>query len=217
MKINHGLQYRATPLRKESLNQSPFLEFSKWFKKASALYKRSDSCVMAEPNAMALSTASPKGLPSSRYVLLKEYSDKGFVFYTSYKSNKGKQLEANPRASLLFYWAPLHRQVRIEGRVKKVAAENSDRYFNSRFLDSRIGAAASPQSRPLKDRQELVERFKKIKKSMNNNELKRPSWWGGYILIPKQFEFWQGQANRLHDRFLYKLSKGQWEISRLGP
>jgi len=168
-------------------------------------------------NAMTLATASAAGRPSARVVLLKDVDQSGFVFYTNYESRKGLELAARPEASLLFYWIELEREVRIEGRVEKVTAEESDQYFSSRPLGSRHAALASPQSRLVPDRATLETRLAEIAKEHGDHP-PRPAHWGGYRVIPDTVEFWQGRPDRLHDRLLFRrLPDGGWTIERLAP
>ena len=166
---------------------------------------------------MTLATATGDGPPSARIVLLKSFDERGFVFYTNYQSRKGKELSANPRGCLLFYWAPLWRQVRIEGEVEKVSDQDSDEYFQSRPLGSKLGAWASDQSDVVASREVLDQRYTEIAKRFGGN-VPRPPHWGGYRVKPSVIEFWQGQENRLHDRLRYSLQNdGTWLIERLGP
>jgi pyridoxamine 5'-phosphate oxidase len=166
---------------------------------------------------MALSTVSPEGRPSSRIVLLKGYSEEGFVFFTNYTSDKGKQIEHNQHVSLLFFWKELERQVRIEGVASQVAAEESDAYFDSRPVGSRLGAWASPQSQKIADREILDKELEKITAQFSEQQIPRPPHWGGYRVKPTRIEFWQGRSSRLHDRILYELVDENWQISRLAP
>lgn len=170
-----------------------------------------------EPNAMALSTVSENGCPSSRIVLLKSYDDKGFVFFTNYESRKGVHLTANPQASLLFFWPALERQVRIEGVVEILEHETSDAYFMSRPVDSRISAFISPQSRVVESREALETMHQEFKSQYPDGPVQRPEHWGGYRLIPRIVEFWQGRSNRLHDRIQYERDGFFWKRSRLAP
>ena len=187
---------------------SPFEQFQRWFDQAVAAQ-------VPEPNAMTLATVSASGQPSARTVLIKGADERGFTFFTNYASRKGEDLAANPRAALLFFWQPLERQVRIEGRMEQVSAEESDRYFHSRPPGSRIGAWASEQSRPA-TREELEARQREFH-DRYGDQPPRPPHWGGYRLVPDYFEFWQGRPSRLHDRLRY-LPDGQgWKIDRLAP
>jgi len=166
---------------------------------------------------MTLATASKDGRPSARVVLLKSFDDRGFVFYTNYKSRKGKELGENPRACLLFYWSQLWRQVRIEGEIEKIPTEESEQYFQSRPLGSKLGAWASNQSEVVDSRETLEARFNELQKRFGE-EVPRPEHWGGYRVKPDTIEFWQGRDNRLHDRLQYRLQEdGAWLIERLAP
>jgi pyridoxamine 5'-phosphate oxidase len=191
-------------LRADDLDADPLRQFTRWYGEAGA--------VVAAPEAMALATAAPDGAPSARMVLLKAFDERGFAFFTSYESRKGGELEANPRAALLFYWQPLGRQVRVEGRVERVEAAESDAYFASRPAGSRKGAAASRQSRPLADRAELDRAVEAL-----GDDVDRPEWWGGYRVVPERYEFWQHRDDRLHDRFRYERDGNDWTIQRLYP
>ncbi len=192
-------------LDEADLDPDPLRQFESWFAAAREAGLRA-------PEAMALATATPDGAPSARMVLLKGVDERGFVFFTSYESRKGDELEANPRAALLFYWEPLGRQVRVEGAVERVSAEESDAYFASRPPGSRAGAAASHQSRSLADRSELERAVAAL-----GDDVGRPDWWGGYRVRPERYEFWQHRENRLHDRFLYEREGSAWSIRRLYP
>lgn len=166
---------------------------------------------------MTLATANARGEVHSRIVLLKEVEDNGFIFYTNYKSRKGKDLAENPFASMTFFWAELFRQVRIEGKTEKVNPEKSDEYFNSRPKESRISALVSDQSTEIASREYLESQFEALKMKYKNQQITRPGHWGGYILYPDKIEFWQGRTNRLHDRLLYEKTEEQWKIRRLAP
>jgi len=192
-------------LTETDLDPDPLRQFESWFAAAR-------EAGMRAPEAMALATATPEGAPSARMVLLKGIDERGFVFFTSYESRKGGELEANPQAALLFYWEPLGRQVRVEGRVERGSAEESDAYFASRPPGSRAGAAASRQSRPLAHRSELDRAVAAL-----GDDVARPEWWGGYRVRPERYEFWQHRENRLHDRFLYERDGSAWSIQRLYP
>ncbi|WP_019613951.1 pyridoxamine 5'-phosphate oxidase [Psychromonas ossibalaenae] len=169
------------------------------------------------PESMSVSTCTPEGRPSSRMVLLKEVDHKGFVFFTNYGSRKAIELEVNPYAALLFHWNMLQRQVRIEGRIERISTEESNAYFQSRGRGSRIGAWASHQSQELGDRETLVQRVKYFEEKFAGKEVPLPEFWGGYRIIPENIEFWQGKADRLHDRFVYQPTDGNWKITRLNP
>ena len=190
----------------EFFPSNPFDIFGIWF--AAAVYNEE-----GEVNAVVISTVDALNKPHSRVVLLKEFSSKGFVFFTNYLSAKGKQLSNNPHISLLFFWQKLQRQVRIEGQVQKVSTRQSDEYFYSRPVESQFGAMASKQSEPLNNKKELLNYFEQLK---NENKPKRPKHWGGYIVKPEYFEFWQGQPNRLHDRVVYKFEQ-TWKKHLLYP
>lgn len=192
-------------LDKADLDADPLRQFESWFAAAREAGLRA-------PEAMTLATATPDGAPSARMVLLKGVDERGFVFFTSYESRKGDELEANPRAALLLYWESLGRQVRVEGMVERVSAEESDAYFASRPPGSRAGAAASRQSRPLADRAELERAV-----AVLGDEVARPEWWGGYRVRPDRYEFWQHRENRLHDRFCYEREGEEWSVQRLYP
>jgi pyridoxamine 5'-phosphate oxidase len=167
---------------------------------------------------MALSTINKEGRPESRIVLLKGYSEKGFVFFTNYESNKGDQLQQHAHCSLLFFWKELERQVRINGRAEKISTQESDAYFNSRPEGSKIGAWASPQSQVVESQEWLHENFERIKARYNNNTISRPPHWGGFAVRPDSMEFWQGRPSRMHDRIRYSLQQdGGWKIERLAP
>jgi pyridoxamine 5'-phosphate oxidase len=200
---------------RETLNQSavdpdPIIQFKSWMIEAL-------DAKLPEPNAMTVATVGADGKPSARVLLIKGVDERGFVFFTNYESQKGLDLEANPHAALVFYWIELERQVRIEGRVEKLPAEESDAYFESRPLDSRIGAWASDQSRELSSRLALIASAAKYAARYVMNP-PRPPHWGGYVVIPESIEFWQGRPSRLHDRIAYtRQPDGTWNIARLAP
>lgn len=202
--------YQLKSLSEHEVNQNPYTQFSVWWNEA----VQSD---IIEVNAMALSTVTSAGRPSSRIVLLKGYDEQGFVFFTNYKSDKGEQLTQNHFAALLFFWKELERQVRIEGVVSKVSEEESDAYFNSRPIGSRLGAWASPQSQKIADREVLNKELMKFTEQFDQENIPRPAHWGGYRVKPTRIEFWQGRSNRLHDRILYEQDNDNWQISRLAP
>lgn len=201
--------YEKNSLLEANLAATPIEQFSKWFTEAL-------NSNTPEPTAMTLATASATGRPSARTVLLKGFDERGFVFFTNYESRKGLELMANPHASLLFFWPALERQIRLEGVIEKTSDKESDDYFNSRPLGSRIGAWVSPQSRPI-TREELKERTTAMTKSLGT-EPPRPPHWGGYRLVLSYAEFWQGRPSRLHDRLVFQLdSSRRWTSSRLAP
>jgi len=199
-------------LTKATVDRNPIRQFERWFRELPA-----NGVTEQDAISMTLATATKGGQASARVVLLKSFDDQGFVFYTNYDSRKGADLAENPRACLLFYWSSVWRQVRIEGSVEKVTVEESDQYFHSRPLGSKIGAWASDQSRAVANRAELEKRFEEFGWKFGDN-VPRPPHWGGYRVRPRTVEFWQGRANRLHDRLLYTLQEdGTWSIERLGP
>ena len=191
--------------------QSPFDLFEKWWQEALA-------ADIDEVNAMTLATASIDGVPSARIVLLKGYSEKGFVFFTNYESYKGRQLEENPRAALIFFWKELERQVRVTGIVEKTSDQESDEYYASRPEGSRLGAWASPQSQVIEDREWLEQNEKQFRSKFDGKPIPRPASWGGYRVKPVTIEFWQGRSSRLHDRLQFNLlGDGVWSLERLAP
>ena len=202
-------KYGKFELLESGMAATPVEQFTTWFSEAL-------EAGVPEPNAMTVATLSAELHPSARIVLLKGFDERGFVFYTNYESRKGQELTAHPRASLLFFWQALERQVRIEGRIEKTSAEESDAYFHSRPLGSRIGAWVSPQSRPI-TRDELEQRNAELTASLGEDP-GRPPHWGGYRVVPHYVEFWQGRPSRLHDRLAYQLqADGQWALQRLAP
>jgi pyridoxamine 5'-phosphate oxidase len=204
-------EYSSETLLEKAVEASPIQQFQKWWNQIIA-------SEIVEPNAMTLATASTDGLPSARIVLLKDFNESGFVFYTNYESYKGLQLGENPKACLVFHWKELERQVRIMGVVAKVSATESDEYYHSRPIGSRIGAWASPQSQAIENREWLEKEFEKRKTEFENKDVPRPSHWGGYLVKPVIVEFWQGRYSRLHDRIQYTLEEnGEWKIERLAP
>ncbi len=202
-------EYMRAGLHEKDLAPDPFAQFGNWFDEAL-------QSGIALPNTMTLATATKKGRPSARAVLLKEFDAHGFVFYTHYGSRKGRELEQNPQAMLLFCWEELERQVGIEGRVEQVSAAESDRYFASRPLGARLSAIVSPQSETVAGREDLETRLEEAAKRWRDAP-PRPPHWGGYRLAPDRFEFWQGRRDRLHDRLCYRKSGGAWKIERLAP
>jgi len=202
--------YSLKELSEESVSSNPIEQFTIWMNEAI-------ESKLLEPNAMILATASKKGIPSARTVLLKGFDEKGFVFYTNYKSSKARDLDENPNAALLFLWAELERQIRISGKVVQVSREVSEHYFHSRPREHQLGTWASWQSRVLENRNELEKRFEEMKKRFEDKEIPLPPFWGGYQVIPQRIEFWQGRESRLHDRICYTLIDGKWKIERLSP
>jgi pyridoxamine 5'-phosphate oxidase len=202
-------EYMRAGLHERDLARDPFEQFGLWFDQA----LRSG---IALPNAMNLATAPMSGRPSVRTVLLKSYDAQGFVFYTNYRSRKGRELTENPQAMLLFCWKELERQIGIEGRVTQVPAAESDEYFDSRPLGSRLSAIVSPQSEPIASRDVLEASLEKAAKRWRDSP-PRPAQWGGYRLAPERFEFWQGRKDRLHDRLCYRSAADAWKVERLGP
>ncbi len=205
------LDYESAPLTESSILSDPVEQFKKWLDEAF-------NAELPEPNAMAVATANIDFKPSARIVLLKGIEDGAFIFFSNYESRKGRELLWNPYATLLFFWNDLHRQVRIEGRVKKIAEEKSDQYFSSRPYKSQLGSLVSPQSTVIPGRNFLEEKLAAAEKEFAGKEISRPLHWGGYQVIPQAIEFWQGRKSRLHDRLLFTLvDQKQWRLERLAP
>jgi pyridoxamine 5'-phosphate oxidase len=206
--------YASDTLHRQDLAEDPLTQFSTWFEDAV-------SAKIREPNAMTLSTIGLDGCPTSRTVLMKDYTAGGITFFTNYESRKAKELAASPVASLLFFWKELERQAHVRGKVEKVSGEESDQYFYSRPYNSRIGAWASRQSEEIPDRQWLSDRVRKYEDRYPETDtidcVPRPEFWGGYRLVPETVEFWQGQPGRKHDRFVYRRNGSNWEVSRWSP
>ena len=198
-------------LSEASVDSDPIKQFDRWFADAIA-------AGLKLPNAMTLATATPDAVPSARVVLLKDFDEQGFVFYTNYDSQKARELEANPRAALCFYWPALDRQVRISGRVTKTTREESASYFHTRPVDSQLGAWASNQSAVIESREMLEEKMRQLVRQYEGGEVPLPPYWGGYRLAPEVIEFWQNRLSRLHDRLRYtRQPRGDWLIERLSP
>lgn len=202
--------YQKKTLDEKDVVDDPVAQFQIWWDEALASNA-------GEVNAMTLATATKEGKPSARTVLLKGIHKNGFVFFTNYESRKGGEIAENPHVALLFFWKELERQVRIEGRIEKIDAAESDEYFNSRPLESRIGAWTSPQSKVIPDREFLENKEKQIETEFENKEIPRPQYWGGYVVIPELMEYWQGRPGRLHDRILYTFKESGWKKERLAP
>ena len=214
--------YKLASLEEADVASNPIDQFTRWWNEAVASQ-------IDEVNAMTLATVNAAGVPAARIVLLKGYNPEGFIFFTNYESDKGKNLAQNPNAALVFFWKELERQIRIEGTVQKVSAEESDRYFNSRPASSRIGAWASPQSAVIENRLVIEQNVERYTSIFANDSIERPDHWGGYIVKPTSIEFWQGRSSRLHDRIRYKLETSDynaatdtridanWKIERLAP
>ena len=203
-------EYLSGELKEEDMFENPHIQLVKWL----------DDAVGAgvpDPTAMALATADKQGIPSVRVVLLKETRESGLVFFSNYDSRKGRELLTNPMASLLFFWPGLDRQLRINGKVMKLAEAESDVFFNSRPLESRITSIVSMQSKVIPNREELLGKANALKKSLDDISLERPPYWGGYILKPASYEFWQGREHRLNDRLEYYRDEENWRIRRLAP
>lgn len=203
-------EYARARLDEQDVSPDPFAEFGKWFAEAQA-------AAVDEPNAMVLATATPGGVPSARVVLLKGFDEQGFTFFTDYRSAKGMELDANPRAALVFHWSELERQVRIAGTVTRTSAEESALYFQGRPLGSRLGAWVSHQSRVIASREVLEAGLREAERRFEGDDVPLPPHWGGYRLLPTTLEFWQGRESRLHDRIRYAREVGGWRIERLSP
>ena len=200
----------AQPLRRNALDPDPLRQFHAWYEAAGAAN-------VSRPETVALATASADGRPSVRFVLLKSADETGFTFYSGYQSRKGLELEANPRAALCFYWHELGRQVRVEGPVSRVPLDASDAYFASRPSGAQLSATASRQSEVVADRRELEQRVEALKARYGEGTIPRPEIWGGFVVVPELYEFWQHREDRLHDRFRYRREGGGWTIERLAP
>ncbi len=209
--VNARITYDRAQLDEGLLANDPIEQFRVWLDEAI------EDGSIPEPNAMALATVDPAGRPSSRIVLLRGYDARGFVFFTNYESEKGGDLAVNPACALLFYWPPLQRQVRIEGRAQRLDAQESDRYFMQRPRGHRLAAWASPQSSPVPDRAYLESKVGEYERRFEGAQVTRPPFWGGFRVTPERFEFWQGRPNRVHDRIVYRPGDGGWILERLAP
>jgi len=203
-------EYTKHGLKQSELNPSPVLQFEYWFEQAL-------NAEVGGPNAMTLSTVDSGGQPSQRTVLLKYFDEKGFVFFTNYGSRKAREMEGNPKVSLLFFWNELERQAIIAGTAEKISTSESARYFLSRPHGSQLGAWVSEQSSPVSSRSMLLAKFEEMKQKFRKGEVPLPAFWGGYRVKPHRFEFWQGRPNRLHDRFQYEQTAEGWRVERLAP
>ena len=197
-------------LTEENINKNPFKQFEIWFEEAKKIG-------LKDPNAMNVASATKSGIPSSRMVLLKAYSEEGFIFYTNYTSRKSGEILDNPIVALNFFWDALERQIRIEGEIKKVEKEVSDAYFNSRSRLSQLGAHASNQSQIIENYEELTDRLNSFDEKYKDKDIPRPDHWGGFIVIPSTIEFWQGHDGRLHDRLKFEKENTNWVLKRLSP
>lgn len=202
-------------LRKSRSPENPIELFDEWFREEAEAGTES-------PEAATLATASPRGVPSARVILTKRHDERGVVFFTNYESRKGREMDGNRYAALVFYWQRAERQVRIAGGVERVSAEESDEYFDSRARESRLGAWASKQSCPIPNRAFLEQKFEETKRRFEGREAPRPPYWGGYRIVPERYEFWQGRPHRLHDRLVYTrherpYEKASWTVERLSP
>jgi pyridoxamine 5'-phosphate oxidase len=207
-----GINYSSedNPLNEADVAANPFVQFEKWFAEAMKHYPK-------DANAFVLSTATKDARPSARIVLLKGIENERFIFYTNYDSRKGKELLENSFAAMTFFWSSIEKQVRVEGKVEKVSAAESDEYFNSRPAGSKAGAWVSPQSTVIPGRDELEKKHYNFIAEQKDKEINRPPFWGGFCIIPARIEFWQGRTSRLHDRILYTFENNNWKIQRLAP
>ncbi len=209
---NYRKSYEKSALMEDAISDNPMEVFQKWF------YETETSEVVEEPNAMTVSTIGLDGFPKSRVVLLKKFTYEGFIFYTNYKSEKGKAIANNPNVCISFFWPNMERQVIVKGKAEKIAENLSDGYFESRPDGSKLGAIVSEQSTVIDSRESLEENLKELEKKYEGKEIERPDYWGGYIVKPVSIEFWQGRPNRLHDRIRFTLQEDfDWKMERLAP
>ena len=208
---NYRKSYEKSALMEEAISDNPMELFQKWF------YEVEASEGIDEPNAMTFSTIGLDGFPKNRVVLLKKYTYEGFIFYSNYASEKGRAIVKNPNVCISFFWPNLERQIIIKGKAERIAENLSDGYFESRPDGSKLGAIVSEQSSVISSREVLEEKLAALEKAYEGKEIERPEWWGGYIVKPVSMEFWQGRANRLHDRIRYSLEDIDWKIERLAP
>lgn len=197
-------------LTEENIDRNPFKQFEIWFNEAKKIG-------LKDPNAMNVASASKDGIPSSRMVLLKSFDENGFIFYTNYTSRKSKEIIENPNVALNFFWDALERQVRIEGEIKKIDSKVSDEYFSSRARLSQLGAHASNQSQVIEDYEVITKKLEELEKKFENKKIPRPDHWGGFIIVPKTIEFWQGHEGRIHDRLKFHKDSSDWRVERLSP
>jgi len=207
---NIRTQFKSGTLDLKQVRKNPFIQFDQWMNDAL-------KSGMAEPNAFTLATVSAKGQPNARIVLLRNFSSKGFSFFTNYQSSKGREMAEQKKVCMNFFWPDVHRQIRIQGRVQKLGEKESITYFQSRPRESQIGAWASKQSGAIADRKILESEFLKFEKKFEGQDIPKPPYWGGYLVVPAYFEFWQGRPNRLHDRIVYQKKTSGWKISQLNP
>lgn len=207
---NLRVDYSLQSFDEKDIKNHPFDQFGQWMEEAI-------NAQVNEPNAMTLATVKADGSPSARVVLLKGFDERGFTFFTNYQSNKGQEMIGNNKVALVFCWLELQRQVRIEGTVSKISAEESDIYFHSRPYGSQIGAHASPQSKTLQSREELEREYAHFEELFSKEPIMRPEHWGGFIVNPSKIEFWQGRSSRLHDRFVFFKQSDLWQFNRLAP
>ncbi len=208
---NYRKSYEKSALMEEAISDNPMELFQKWF------YEVEASEGIDETNAMTISTIGLDGFPKNRVVLLKKYTYEGFIFYSNYASEKGRAIVKNPNVCISFFWPNLERQIIIKGKAERIAENLSDGYFESRPDGSKLGAIVSEQSSVISSREVLEEKLAALEKAYEGKEIERPEWWGGYIVKPVSMEFWQGRANRLHDRIRYSLEDIDWKIERLAP